>query len=168
MTSSVEIKWNQSAPNSLTITPRLQNLQVLENSAALNAVADNVIYAWEYTQTLGFFCEPASWLYCVHLALVPLNSLKLIFKGTSMSRLSEGIDCQLLCVDTPSLERAWWWLLALRKNLTHIIVVDSLLLQARADVRVHGYFIYFQDGSEHPMWWQVEDSQATPNSFEVH
>ena len=43
---------------------------------------------------------------CVHRTLVPLNSLKLIFTGTSMSRLSEGIDCQVLSVDTPSLERA--------------------------------------------------------------
>lgn len=46
MTRSMEIKSNQSAPNSLTITPGCRiYLSVLENSAALNAVADNVIDA---------------------------------------------------------------------------------------------------------------------------
>lgn len=49
-----------------------------------------------------------------------------------------------------------------------MIVVDSLLLQAPADVRVHGYFIYFQDGFEHPMRRWIEDLQGPPNPFERH
>lgn len=54
--------------------PRLQNVHVLMNSAALNAVADNVIDAWEYTQTLRIFCEPAPWLYCVYCVHCALAS----------------------------------------------------------------------------------------------